>query len=266
MAGNVQIDARGANDMFAVLQKKTGMTYRDVVRGVADEILLSTAIRTRKARPDSVEEGVEKILRQPFVTSKGARIGKTKKYGGRIWYCGPGWNPQVNWVLVRETSPFGPIQKTGIEVAGRIAGRPIKITGRLMSEINSAITEANQVYRRELAYRNDMIGLGQATWLEIMRNLRMPIKARKALAKAMGLRVPMAAKSALKGYESKQGVAEFNVYIQNNSSAALNSHAKGLSAFRQSFNGHIKRFKKKTGEDLEKYARQFAKRNGFIIK
>ena len=263
MAGNVQIDDRGARDMFRVLQEKTGASYRDVVRGVSAEVLTLTAQKTKSAKRKDVYESVEKILRKPFRTSKGALIGRTNS--GKVWYSGPGWN-RNNWVLVEEGAGSGQIRRAKNTMPGSTKSRGRTFTSSLVNEINLAIREVNEFRKRERRERALRVAAGKGSWIEIMSQLGMQPSNTRGLGNAMKAKIDPAHMQSVSGTETTTGQDVFNVRISSSSTSALNPNARGIGAFRAALNGKVKEFKRAAEKDLKEYAKRFAERHGFVVK
>jgi hypothetical protein len=244
--------------MLRTLQKKTGMTYRDVVRGVSTDVLAGAARQTKEMDAKNVHRIVNSAMRRPFKTKTGEKIGVMKN--GNVWYQGANW-PRNRWVLLRKD---GKLQASETGIRSKTAGRQ-KLSARLQGQIRQAISSAMNYKMKERKYLLGRIGLGKASWLEIMRKLRMKIPGGAKLKNAKQVRMPSKASSAALGREVGNQDS-FQVIISNRVQAALNNNARGIGAFARSLNGVSRRFKKKTGEDLEKYAKRFAKKNGFIVK
>lgn len=259
MARNeLQIDSRGFDSMLRTLQKKTGMTYRDVVRGATTDVLAGAARQTKEMDVKSVHKQIASAMRRPYTTRSGEKIGVMKN--GNVWYQGPSW-PRNRWVLVRQDGRLQP-SETGIR---RKSAGSERLSPRLQGRIRAAMSEATNYKMKERKYLLSMIGLGKAAWLEIMRKLSLKIPGGSKLAQAKTVRVPTKASRAAIGRE-RGNRDNFFIMISNKVQSSLNKNARGIGAFARSFNGVTRRFKKKTGEDLEKYAKRFAKKNGFIVK
>lgn len=244
--------------MLRTLQKKTGMTYRDVVRGAATDVLAGAARRTKEMDAKKVHKIVNSAMRRPYKSRQGDKIGVMKNRN--VWYQGANW-PRNRWVLLRQD---GKLQMSQTGIRSKTAGRQ-PLSANLQSKIRSAISAAMNYKMKERKYLLGMIGLGKAAWLEIMRDLRLKIPGGAKLANARGVRVPTKVKQAANGREQAAGQS-FQIIISNRVQASLNNKARGIGAFASSLNSYTRRFQKKVGADLEKYAKRFAKKNGFAVK
>lgn len=260
----VKVDDKGARDMFNELSKRTGMTYRDVVRGISAEILTLSARRTKAGTVEGVMASVEKLLHRPYRTRDGARIGRTKE--GRVWYSGPSW-PRDRWVLVDDASRArSMVKKAGGRVPGRTARRDVKITDTLRNDINRAVAELNEYQKRQRFERKARLGSSQASYLHIMEQLGLQPTSTSGLSRAMKAELTAQHKSSLSGTEKRESDAEFNVVIDSKSQSALNPRAGGIPAFNRSLNGKIKEFQNASKKDLKAYAERFASRHGFRVQ
>lgn len=266
MAGSIEIDDKGFKRMIKELRKRTGMSFRDVVRGSAANVLTNTAGRTKSATEQTAVSGVKALLRKPLKLLNGDRVGVTKE--GKVWYSGAGWLGGTNgkrWVLV---SSNGQLEMPGDRVWRTKEGARVsrtKLSPRLKGQIQNAIREAIRIREREEIYRRSMVGLGKASWLQIMRELNLKIPKRKSIGQASKIRVPRAVRTATSGKE--MGNADkFEITILNKTQTALNKHAKGTAAFRSAFNSEVKKFERNLKKDIVKYSKKFAKQNGFKVK
>ena len=70
MASELTIDSAGFNKMIRELKKYTGARTRNVVRGVTQDILLSTASKTKTSSLKAVKESVKRIYESLFKIHK----------------------------------------------------------------------------------------------------------------------------------------------------------------------------------------------------
>jgi len=254
----VQLDSKGFDDMLRTLQKKTGASYRDVVRGTTGDVLTGAARRTREGDDKSMNRAINRAMRRPYTTRSGEKIGVMKNKN--VWYQGAGW-PNNRWVLVRQDGRL--VISDTVKRSAKQGFQ--KVSAGLKARISRAISEAQNYKINERQYLKSVRGLSKASWLHMMRKLRLKIPGGAKLKNALRVKVPARVQSAALARENGRG-DEFFISISNRVQATLNNKARGTGAFRQSLNGLTRRFQKKTGEDLEKYAKRFAKKNGFTIR
>jgi hypothetical protein len=153
------------------------------------------------------------------------------------------------------------VRRTGKYKPGSMAnlGRKNK------SAINAMIKASKQFMQREKKYRKSVAGLGKASWYHLLRLLKLGVPA-GAPAYAVGMKIPAAAKQALKAWESVGSKDNFTITLSNAVQACLNPHAKGIGAFRLALNGQVKNFRTRMAKDSKAYAKQFASKHGFTVK
>jgi len=240
MAGQSQalrIDDKGMRDMLTQLKKRTGMTFRDVVRGVTRDTLTAAARQTKQSKADMPKKRVSRILSNRYRAKSGAKVTLTKS--GLVWYQGAGWGPK-NWILLNRDGKL-----VGKKQANRTGKQQKQITlsPSLLSEVKRDIKEASAWRRDETKYLRGQIGSGKAAWLEIMRRLRMQPSSTKGLGRASKVKMSAQHRAALSGREmTGAGGQSFQIEVINRSQASLNPHAKGIPAFARALNGQVKRF------------------------
>lgn len=247
------INSEGLDRMFKALEKKTGASYRDVVRGVTGAALENAAKKTKSAKTKNIKQAVDSRLRLPLRLRDGSKIGVTK--AGKVWFQGRGW-PGRAWALVRQDG----------KLANPPSGAtPLSRTQR--SELRKTIAEAKRMQKKELAYRKERIGMGAKTFLVLLKKLRIPFKNSARISqKVQGAKVDPKAKSAVNGKERPGSKTDYNILISSRAQSALNPKAGGIDAFAKALNGQAKAFKTAARKDLETYARKFAARNGFKVR
>ncbi len=262
MSQQLQIDDRGFRNMMQVLQKKTGASYRDVIRAVTADVLSGAARKTRSADAAKIRESVMKMFRAPMKLPNGDRVGITKE--GKVWFCASGWDPQKNWVLV---SSNGELEMPGDRVFRTKGGSRtsrVKLSPTLQGRISAAIRQAEQIRNRELRYRLSVVALGRASWLEMAKQLKLTLAGGAKIQEAQRAKVPAKAAASVSAIEKGAG-DQFAIELSNKMQAALNKHARGTAALRHSINGESRKFKKNIKKDLGKYVQRFAKRHGFDV-
>ena len=260
----MDIDARGFNRMIRALQKKTAASYRDVIRGVTTEVLTKTTRSTKIMSKKKIEKEVVGILKRGMKLKNGDRIGMGKD--GKIWFSGKGWRDKKNnWILV---SSNGQLESPGDKVwrtkKGAMVSRA-KLSARNKAQINSAINQAKKRLKRELKYLEETRGLGRASFIHLMKILRLKIPGGAKIEEVSKVVIPAAVKRALSAVESGQG-NKFIITLSSKVNAALNKKAKGLIGFKRAINNTSKQFQRNLEKDFDKYAKKFAKRHGFTVK
>ena len=66
----MNIDAAGFEEMIRRLKKKTGASYKDVVRGVTRRVLTGAPQRTYGSNVTKMREGVKKLPDKTFQSSQ----------------------------------------------------------------------------------------------------------------------------------------------------------------------------------------------------
>lgn len=248
--------------MIKTLQKKTGLSYKDVIRGVASTVLVSTANRTKAATEKKADEKVDRLFRKPFKLSNGDKVGVMKN--GRVWFNQSGWS-RDNWVLVRRDGSLKPPASEVFRTSKKGKQFKYKLPSKLRAEINQAINASKTIMKRERDYAKSAVGIGRKSWVHLMKMLRLNFKPSAKISEVMNVKLPQSVKSVLSA--TQQGDNDkFVITIKTKVQSALNKKAKGFSAFRQSINGQSRTFQKNINKDLEKYARRFARKHGFVVK
>ena len=257
----LRIDDTGMRNMLRELTKRTGMSFRDVVRGVSRDVLTAAARNTNQAKPRQVSESVMKIFRKPFETPSGAKVGITRD--NKVWFQGAGWHNK-HWVLLNQAGKITAIKGSAFRTGSRQA--KAKLSAKLKAEVNSALAQSRDWKKNELKYRRDQIGAGKATWLEILKQLGMTPANTRGLGRAMKVVLPSNHRSVVSGREVLGDRDRFAIQINSRSTSALNPRARGIGGFSKALNGQIKRFERAAQHDVVTYARQFADRNGFTVR
>ena len=254
----LQINDARLRRMFQRLRQKTGASYDEVISGVTRNILAGAARGTRSEDLEGVSESLKKMLRQPFRITGGGKVGVTR--GDKVWYQGAGWGSQ-NWILCNSSgqleAPQGRVMRSN--------GTMSTVSPSTRAAIVSAMSEVRQTVDRQRTYANRTIGLGRASWVEMMRRLQMTIPGGTKLAQAQAVIIPPAVQSAISA--TKQGTnTTFTIQLQNRVQSALNNNARGIGAFTSTINRNSRTFERKIGQDLDKYVRRFSRQNGFEVR
>ena len=261
--GTLKIDSRGLDDMLFQLSRRTGMSFRDVVRGVSRDALTAAARSTKQAKAEDVRKSVERVFRAPFETNRGDKVGVTK--AGLVWYQGAGWQ-RDHWVLLNWDGKIVSVKGTAFRTKAGAVQKSIKLSPAMKGAINSALAEARAFKSTVTKYRISQIGSGKAAWLQIMERLAMSPSSTRGLGRAMKVRLPTKHKAAVSGREVSSGGDRFQIEVKSQSSASLNPRAGGVRAFSRAINGQVKRYQTAAKKDIVTYARQFADRNGFTVR
>ena len=134
----MNINAQGFNNMIRALKKKTGASYKDVVRGVASSVLTRSAQLTKGSSAKKITEDVNRMLRKPYKTRDGDLVAVAKD--GQVWYNGAGWQKD-RWIKVNGDGKLKNVGKT-VQRTGRNAGQSATLSPKLRSKINNAVREA----------------------------------------------------------------------------------------------------------------------------
>tara|TARA_R110001632_G_scaffold39003_1_gene97835 strand:- start:8069 stop:8836 length:768 start_codon:yes stop_codon:yes gene_type:complete len=249
-----KLDSSGFDRMIKELSRKTGMSYMDVIKSQAGSILENTARRTGKSSLKKLKESIDKTLGIFFTASNGDKIRRAKN-GAMIYRASS--MPAGKWIKLRNTYRTNAVS----------AKKPSSgdLSKKYVTRINQALAGLRQAKQKAYKKKKSSIATSQASWLQIMKDLKISIKNTRSLKKAMSTRMSTPAKGAVKGTKipSKD---KPRLMISSRSKAALNPHAKGIKEFKRSFNGQTKAFATAAKKDLETYAKKFAAKNGFIVK
>lgn len=268
MSGDMKIDDRGMREMFKALQRKTGASYRDVVRGISAEVLTAAARRTRQQGAKKANAATEKLLHKPLAVKGGMLIGRTRD--AKVWFSGAGWGRE-KWILLESTgNVHGNLKKPGAVVPGgtrgRVSAKGARLSAKNRQEAQYAVAEANRIRRNSVARIKRTRGTSKAVWLEIMRKLAMKPTNTSGLSVAMKTELHPSAKAAASGTQ-KGDREKYEITIHNTSQASLSRRGgDGINAFRWAMRGKVKEFRTAASKDLETYAKRFAQRHGFDVR
>ncbi len=262
MTSYAKIDASGFEDMIRKLKKKTGASYKDVVRGVTSSILTRSAQLTKGSSAKKITEDVNRMLRKPYKTKDGDLIAVARD--GRVWYNKAGWQKD-RWIKVNGDGKLKNVGKSVIRT-GKQAGKPATISSNLRSRINKSIKEAKTTKAQQLKYKKARIHAGKKSFLEILKKLRIPMANTRGLGKAMKAITDPELGRAVNGFQSKSSGTDYEITISSHAQSALNKNSGGIFAFQRAVNGNTKAFENAAKRDLETYAKKFALKNGFVVK
>lgn len=262
MSTRMNINAQGFNNMIRALKKKTGASYKDVVRGVASSVLTRSAQLTKGSSAKKITEDVNRMLRKPYKTRDGDLVAVAKD--GQVWYNGAGWQKD-RWIKVNGDGKLKNVGKT-VQRTGRNAGQSATLSPKLRSKINNAVREAKTTKTHQLKYKKARIHAGKKSFLEILKKLRIPMANTRGLGKAMKAITDPELGRAVNGFQSQSSRTDYEITISSKAQSALNKKSGGIFAFSRALNGNIKAFEKAAEKDLETYAKQFALKNGFSVR
>lgn len=245
--------------MIRELQKRTGMTFSEVVRGITAATLTNTAIKTKQAKPASATIPVTKIKRRGFKTSSGATITVTK--AGKVWYRGAGWAADRHILLTRDGKTTN-VKETAYRT-GKVQ-KQIKINPKLKAQINRDLGEVRKWATAQTKYLRGQIGASKASFLHMLRQLRLQPTSTRGLGRAMKVVLPANHKAALSATQGGNN-DQFQIQIRSTSQSALNPRAGGIGAFSRSLRGQVKAFETAAKKDVVTYAKRFAARSNVKV-
>jgi len=265
----IEIDHRGFNGMVKEMRKYSNIKTRPLIRGITSDVLHAAAGRTRVGSLKGIKHSMDKHFRQPHEVAGKGFVGIAKS--GKVWVNLVRWGNKKKWLLVGTGGKMQNV-KAGQRAVNTRQGEFDK---RTADDINSIFKAARKYRKEQIAYRKSMLGLSQASWLHLVRVLKLPVRRQRGISKnAFLLRVPTKARAALKAFEKVRGINNFTVVISNAVQATLNNtrgesgskKLDGMNAFRVAMNGQTNRFKTASRKDFHGYVKQFSKRHGFDVK
>lgn len=251
---NVTLNSKGFDSMMKSLKRRTGESYKTILKANTGEILTLAAKKTGKGSEKKIAKSVDATLGKFFKSSSGDKIRKAKD--GSLIFRAKG-SKAGSWVRVRKNFIMGAVGKKN--PAGRT------FDSKTVARINKALAEMRKMRASMMKRKKARVASGQKSFLLIMKLLKIPIRSTRNLGKAMKATMPREQEATLSGrlIASKNDAA---IIIKSRSQAALNPRAGGIRAFGAAFNGKVKAFETATKDDLKDYAKKFATRNGFSIK
>jgi hypothetical protein len=264
----IEIDHRGFNNMVKELRKYSNIKTRPLIRGLTSDVLHAAAGRTRVGSVKAINQSLDKHFRKPHEVPGKGFIGITKK--GKVWVNLLSFKSKKQWLLIGTNGKLRNAPSTITQ-----NGRTIELSKQAKRDINAVIKSARAWRKQQLEYRKNRIGLSQASWIQLVRMLKLPVHKMKGIStKAISYTVPAKAKAALKAFEQVRGRDNFTVVISNAVQATLNNRRgessskklDGMNAFRIAMNGQTQRFKTAARKDFQGYVKQFSDRHGFSVK
>lgn len=255
MSKLVKLDATGFNNMVGHLRRGTGATLKDVTRTITGSILQNAATNTGKSNYKKIQADVERSLGRTFKSSSGIKLRKGRD-GSLIVKSANFTNNK--WVRVRNNFDLKAIGNKN--PAGR------SFTKIQTGQINKALTEIRKKRSQLLKEKKKNIASGQATFIYMMRKLRIPLKGARGLGAALKVKLPLAHTRAVSAKEFEVGKEEYIIMLKSKSNAALNPFARGLDGFRKAFNGQVKMFETAAKKNMKAFTKKFAAKNGFTVR
>lgn len=248
------LNSKGFDRMMKSLKKKTGASYEDVLKGITGAILENAARKTYRSKSRIIREAVKESLSTKFKSSSGDKIRKAGD--GSLIYRSSGMAPG-KWIKLRSDYRLNAVS------AKNPANR--ELAPKFRASINRSLSELRALQKKIIKKKKERIASSQKTFLHIMKLLSIPIKNSRGLGDAVKAKLTTGHTSALFGKVYKDN-ATAAILIKSKSRAALNIKSGGIFAFSKAFNGQVKAFEKAAEKDLETYSKNFATRNGFIVK
>jgi len=255
MSNLVKINDAGFNKMVGHLRNGTSATVKDITRIIAGRVLQNAASDTGKSNYKKIVSDVDRTLGRTFISSLGLKIRKAKD-GSLVVKSGKVTNNK--WVRVRDDFKLNAIK--GKNPSGR------SFTKLQTGQINKSLSEMRKKRSSLLKEKKKNIASGQATFILMLRKLKIPLKNPKKLAAALKVKLPLKHAQAVSAKGTQVTKDQYIIILKSKSKAALNPHAKGLDSFRKAFNSQIKGFEESSKRGLKKFVKQFAQRNGFTVR
>lgn len=255
MATPIKLDSTGFSKMIGHLKRGTGASLKDVTRAMTGRVLQNAAVNTGKSKYAKIKKDVERSLGRTFVSSVGVKVRKAKD--GSLIVKGPSVTNN-KWIRVRRKFELNAI--SGKNPSGT------SFTSNQTTKINKALGEIRKRKSAMLKEKKKNIASGQATFIFMMKKLRIPLKSSKGLGDANKHKLSMAHASAVSAKENQSTKEQYLITLMSKSNAALNPYARGIDGFRKAFNGQIKSFKIASQKDMKAYAKKFASQNGFVVR
>jgi hypothetical protein len=255
MAKLVKLNDKGFNNMIGKLRQQVKVTAKEATDSYARDVLQNAARETGKANYKKIVEDVDRSLSRIFTSSNKTKVRKAKD-GSLVVKSATISNNK--WIKIRNkyslnnTSNKGPNNKT--------------FSKKQTSAINKALSEMRKKRKSMLTKKKKNIASGQATFIYMLRKLRIPLLKAKGLAAALKVKLPLSHMRAIGAKATNMGEGNYTIILKSKSIAALNPNAKGLDSFRKAFNSQVKGFEIAARKSLKSTAKKFAKRNGFIVR
>jgi len=251
----VKLDDTGFNNMVGHLRRGTGATLKDVTRTVAGTILQNAAVNTGKSNFKKIQADVERSIGRVFVSSSGVKLRRGKD--GSLIVKSPNITNN-KWVRVRNDFDLKAIS------AKNPSGRDF--SRKQTSLINKALGEMRKKKSQMLKEKKKNIASGQATFIYMMRKLRIALKGARGLGAALKVKLPLNHIRAISAKEFEVGKDQYIIMLKSKSMAALNPYAKGIDGFRKAFNSQVKGFEVAAKKNLKAFTKKFASKNGFTVR
>jgi len=246
-------DAR-FNRMVRAMRKNTTADLSEVVRSITGSIVENSARKTYRTNAKKIKADVDDFMSKVFKSKSGDKIRRGKD--GSLVYKSSRFGNR--WIRVRNEYKINAIS------AKNPGGR--KIEGKLKTSINRSLSELRAAVKKLYNNRKAQIASGQASFLYMLKILRIPIKSTRGLGAALKVKLPMSHKRDVSAKGGQTGFNKYVIFLKSKSRAALNRTADGRRAFFSSFYGQAKSFRINSEKQIEKTAKKFAAKNGFYLK
>lgn len=266
----VALDNRGFNQMIVKLQRFTTANAKTIVKGITSEVVHLAAAKTKSQKSiEKLKESTSRVFRRPWKSEDGTKITLTK--AGLLW-AKAGSNTATGkrgHILIRSgvTRPQASIPAVLAQRDSRTGKNKKLGRGRQAQEIRAAMRVAARTYGEMLKYRKSSRGLGQASFLQLLRMLKIPVRQQRGIRKfSYSVKIPRKVKNALKASTTGDKKNTYTVIVSSRVRAALNPHSRGIGAMRAAMNGKQKQFSKVTEKKFKDFASKFVRQHGGYIK
>jgi len=254
MSKLVKFEDKRFNSMVKAMRKNTTADLGDIVRSITGTIVEGAARKTGRSNAKKIKKDVDDFMSKVFKASNGDKIRKAKD--GSLVYKSPRIGNR--WIRIRSEYKLNAVSKKN--PAGRELSKGLKTSvNRALSQLRTA---AKKLYNR----RKSQVSAGQASFLYMLKILRIPIKGTRGLGAALKVDLPATHKRDISAKGGQTGFNKYVIFLKSKSRAALNRTADGRRAFFSSFYGQAKSFRVKSEKQIEKTAKKFASKNGFYLK
>ena len=243
------------NSMVRAMRKNTNADLKQVVNAMTGSIVEQAARKTGRTNARKIKKDVEEFLSGVFKARNGDKIRKAKD--GSLIYKSSRMTGN-RWIRLRNEYKINAISAKN--PAGRVLEKKLK------SSINRALQELRAAVKKLYNRRKAQVAAGQASFLYMLKLLRIRIKSTRGLGAAMKVNLPPEHKKAVSAKGRQTGFNQYSILLKSKSMAALNPTTRGRGAFFSAFYGQAKSFRVKTAKQIEKTAKRFATKNGFRLK
>lgn len=254
MSKLIKFEDKRFNSMVRAMRKNTTADLEGVVRALTGAIVEQAARNTGKSNKKRIRKDVDDFMSKVFKASNGDKVRKAKD--GSVVFKSPRMGNR--WIRVRSEYNLKAISNKN--PAGKEFSKNTRVAiNRALSQLRTA---AKKLYDR----RASQVSAGQASFLHLLKILRIPIRGKRGLGAALKVDLPASHKSAVSAKGVQTGFNKYVIFLKSKSRAALNRTADGRRSFFSAFYGQAKSFRVKTERQIEKTAKRFASKNGFYLK